>query len=81
MTETYLYRGESESVSVIYFHEQCAWARLMLSAGSYAALSTAPCINMYPRVVHHCSATAGPLSRKVKYASFTPLSIFHISPI
>lgn len=56
-------------------------ARLKPSVSSDAALSAAPCINIYPRDVCPCSATAKPLSRTVKFTSFSSLSIFHISPI
>lgn len=73
--ETCLYRGEMGSVSFIYFHYQCVWARLMPPASSYATLTAVPCINIYPRDV--CPCAAKPLSRKVKFTSFSPLSIFH----
>lgn len=53
----------------------------MPAASSDAALTAAPCINIYPQDVCPCSATAKPLSRKVNFTSVSPLSIFHIPPI
>lgn len=74
--------GESWAVNASFiFFCGVYVARFKPAASSDAALSAAPCINIYPRDVCPCSATAKPLSRRVKFTSFSPLSIFQISPI
>lgn len=75
-----------ESVSLIYFHLQCAWAILMPPPSTYMLLHEccSRCINIYPRDVCPCSATAKPLSRKVNFTFPLhppphPIHISHLS--